>query len=81
VSALGNDTLTLRTAQGASQTIKLTSATKVYRVAQTTRTRIAAGTSVAVRVATVNSKPAATDVVAAPAGTTATIVAPGAAAP
>jgi hypothetical protein len=80
VSALGNGTLTLRTAQGAAQTVKLTSATKVYRVTQTTRARIAAGTVVAVRVATVSGKPAATDVVAAPAGTTATIVVPGAAA-
>jgi hypothetical protein len=81
VSALGNGTLTLRTAQGASQTVKLTSTTKVYRVTEATRTHIAAGTFVAVRMATVNGKPTATDVVAAPAGTIATIVAPGTAAP
>jgi hypothetical protein len=81
VSALGNGTLTLRTAQGASQTVKLTSATKVYRVTATTRASIAAGTYVAVRAARVNGKPTATDVVAAPAGTTATIVTPGSGAP
>jgi hypothetical protein len=76
ITALGQGTLTIRTAQGPAQTLKMPSATIVYRVTAATRAQVTAGSPVAVRVATVNGTQTATDVVAAPAGTRVAIVAP-----
>lgn len=78
ITALGNGSITLKTAQGTSQTVALPAAAKVYRFAQVANaSSFHAGLYVSVRVATVNGSQVAADVVESTAqGAIATLTAP-----
>jgi hypothetical protein len=65
ITALGHGTITVKTQQGGSQTVKLTALTGVYRVVAATREGLKAGSYVSVGSATVNGQQVAADVVAA----------------
>jgi hypothetical protein len=75
ITALGHGTITVKTQQGGSQTVKLTALTGVYRVVAATREKLKAGSYVSVESVTVNGRQVAADVVEATApGTMPTIV-------
>jgi hypothetical protein len=75
ITALGHGTITVKTQQGGSQTVKLTALTGVYRVVAATREGLKAGSYVSVGSATVNGRQVAADVVEATVpGTMPTIV-------
>ena len=74
ITSLGNGTVTLRTAQGSSKTLKISSATGVFRVVEASPVQYQSGSYVAVRPATVNGRQVAADVVdSAVSGTIASI--------
>jgi hypothetical protein len=75
ITALGHGTITVKTQQGGSQTVKLTALTGVYRVVAGTREGLKASSYVSVGSATVNGRQVAADVVGATApGTMPTIM-------
>jgi hypothetical protein len=65
ITALGHGTISVKTQQGGSQTVKLTALTAVYRVVAATREGLKAGSYVSVGSATVNGRQVAADVVEA----------------
>jgi hypothetical protein len=65
ITALGHGTITVKTQQGGSQTVKLSALTRVYRVVAATREGLKAGSYVSVGSATVNGRQVAADVVEA----------------
>lgn len=65
ISALTSGSLTLRTAAGQTQAVKLAAATRVFQVEATTSDQYQAGSMVSVRQATINGQQVATDVVEA----------------
>jgi hypothetical protein len=65
ITGLANGSLTLKTVQGASQTVKVTSSTAVYRVVRATAAQLKAGMYVSAQPSTVNGQQVATNVVEA----------------
>jgi hypothetical protein len=65
ITGLANGSLTLKTVQGASQTIKVTSSTAVYRVVRATAAQLKAGMYVSAQPSTVNGQQVAANVVEA----------------
>jgi hypothetical protein len=75
ITALSDQTLTLRVTDGTTHTLALTTSTTVYRVVAATSTQLQAGSFVTVSAATVAGRRVATDVVSTTtAGTMASIV-------
>lgn len=65
ITGMDNGSLTLKTVQGTSQTIKVTSSTAVYRVVAATAAQLKAGMYVSAQPSTVNGQQVAVNVVAA----------------
>src|SRR5579883_2863740 len=65
ITGMDNGSLTLKTVQGTSQTMKVTSSTAVYRVVAATAAQLKAGMYVSAQPSTVNGQQVAVNVVAA----------------
>ena len=77
ITARSVSSLTIKTTQGKTVKLAISSATRFYRVVQITRAQLKTGSFVAMNARLVNGKVAARDVVTTTSGTTATIFTPG----